>query len=214
VIDGCAHVATTRTVRCERRDQSVALSECRTCDQCAGLTLDESTLICNWGRPMARAQDGLARLARKLFPQIARETRVGDVMSPRVLCVRPDVSLEMVSDLLLAEGFSGAPVVDEHGFPIGVISKTDLVREHRTRGDTHELESPLEPGFHEEKLATATVAEAMMPIAFTIEEQSSLADAASVMSTEGVHRVPVVAEDGRVVGLLSSLDIVRWLAES
>jgi CBS domain-containing protein len=32
------------------------------------------------------------------------------------------------------------------------------------------------------------------------------------MAYEGVHRVPVVAADGRVVGILSSLDVVRWLA--
>src|SRR5688572_2891695 len=150
VIDGCAQATTTKTVRCDRRGESLPLSECQTCDQCGGVTLDESTLICHWRRPVPRAGDGLSRIARKLYTLIARATKVGDVVSPRVTCVTADVSIEMLSDLLLTQGFSGAPVVDAQGFPIGVISKTDLLREHRMRGDTGEVE--LEPGFHEEAL--------------------------------------------------------------
>jgi CBS domain-containing protein len=37
--------------------------------------------------------------------------------------------------------------------------------------------------------------------------------AATVMAIEGVHRIPVTSESGEVVGILSALDVLRWLAE-
>ena len=54
----------------------------------------------------------------------------------------------------------------------------------------------------------------MTPVAFTLEETAPLAYAAALMATEGVHRLPVVALDGKVVGILSSMDVLRWMAEA
>ena len=51
-----------------------------------------------------------------------------------------------------------------------------------------------------------------MPIAFTLPESASIAHAAALMAYENVHRIPVVASDGSVVGIIAALDILRWLA--
>src|SRR5262245_41611716 len=135
-LSGDGEVTEAKTVSCERREHSVSLSECRTCKHCDGTSLDGTKLLCNWPRPHARAESALASLARRLFPQIAHETRVGEVMATHVVCVQPDVSVEALTELLLQHGFSGAPVVDAEGFPIGVVSQTDLLREAHDRGDT------------------------------------------------------------------------------
>jgi len=50
-----------------------------------------------------------------------------------------------------------------------------------------------------------------MPMAFTLADHASVAHAAAMMNVEGVHHVPIVADDGRLVGVVSSFDIVRWL---
>ena len=52
----------------------------------------------------------------------------------------------------------------------------------------------------------------MTPVAYTLREDDPLSRAAAVMAVEHVHHLPIVAADGRVVGMLSSLDFARWIA--
>jgi CBS domain-containing protein len=156
---------------------------------------------------------------------LADRTPVSAVMTTRVLAVRPDVSLEALADLLLDRGIGGTPVVDEEGRPIGVVSKTDLVRERLVTGDTGEAVAPgwqpsrghfrveMTSGFHVEALPNALVADVMTPTAFTLSEDAPLAQAAALMAFEGVHRVPVVSDDGRVAGIVTGLDVLRWMAQ-
>jgi CBS domain-containing protein len=145
-------------------------------------------------------------------------------MTGNVVCVRREVSIESLTALFLERDISGAPVVDDSGAPVGVVSKTDLVRERYMNGESVDAEPlqvtqrrgltyPLGGKFHAEPVARATVADIMTPLAFTLHESTPLSQAAALMAYEGVHRVPVVSDDGRVVGVLSSLDVTRWLAE-
>lgn len=48
---------------------------------------------------------------------------------------------------------------------------------------------------------------------FTLPESASLSKAAALMAFEGVHRLPILSNDGKVVGILSALDVLRWLAK-
>ena len=120
--------------------------------------------------------------------------RVSTVMTNDVVCVSEDLTIEELATLFLERGISGAPVVDSQGYPLGVVSKTDIVR------DTYEAGGG------------ATVQDIMTPLTFKLYEHAALSQAAALMAYEGVHRVPVVSEQGRVVGILSSLDVMRWLA--
>ena len=52
----------------------------------------------------------------------------------------------------------------------------------------------------------------MTPMSFTLNEDQSISKASALMAYEGIHRLPVVDGAGKVVGLLSSLDILHWLA--
>lgn len=156
---------------------------------------------------------------------LADRTPVSAVMTTRVLAVRPDVSLDALADIFLDRGIGGAPVVDEEGRPVGMVSKTDLVRERLVTGDTGEAVAAgwqpsrghfrveMESGFHAEALPKALVAEVMTPTAFVLSENAPLAQAAALMAFEGVHRVPVVSDDGKVVGIITSLDVLRWMAQ-
>ena len=58
------------------------------------------------------------------------------------------------------------------------------------------------------------IADIMMPVVFALPENATVAKASSLMVFEGVHRIPVVSSDGQVVGILSSLDILGWLAST
>jgi CBS domain-containing protein len=146
-------------------------------------------------------------------------------MARNVLCVTSDLSVEDLSSQLLEHDISGAPVVDDAGKPIGVVSKTDLLRWSYERGDEGEplvprgrteegYEEGLGTGFHSSQLGRTTVQEIMTPVVFALSENVPVTRAAALMAYEGVHRIPVVSFRGDVVGLLSALDIVRWVAEA
>jgi CBS domain-containing protein len=133
-------------------------------------------------------------------------------MTPTVICVKADFGLEQLTALLIERGISGAPVIDDAGKPVGIVSKTDLLRERFIEGDTSvELPNWLEDSFHLDR-SGGIVADVMMPVAFTLRETDSIARAAALMSEEHIHRVPVVNLDGRVVGIVTTFDLARWIA--
>lgn len=142
----------------------------------------------------------------------AADTPVAQLMSRDVLCVRDDMSLEAVRALMLERGIGGAPVVDENGMPRGVVSKTDLVRALGEGEPDWDAGETMPYGFHVEPIARALVRDVMTPIVIALPLSSSVADAAELMVSRNVHRVIVVDADGAVVGLVSAMDVVRWLA--
>ena len=122
---------------------------------------------------------------------------ISEIMTRDVIAVRPELGIEALEELFLDRGISGAPVVDDSGKPIGVVSKTDLLQRRETPGG-----------------GEAKVRDLMMQTAFCLVENESIAKAAALMAFEGVHRVPVVGTRGMVTGMLSPLDIMRWLARA
>jgi CBS domain-containing protein len=146
-------------------------------------------------------------------------------MTHDVLCVSPDLGLDELLALLLDNSISGAPVVDEAGAPLGVVTKTDVLRvlqQSRDAAATEPLvlkgadgyEYDLGAGFELERVKQLRVGDVMTKVIFTLPDDAAVERAAAMMSYEGVHRVPVVSEDNRVVGLLSSLDVLRWVARA
>ena len=119
---------------------------------------------------------------------------ISSIMTRKVICARPEMDASLLRARLVERGVSGAPVVDDWGRVLGVVSKTDLVE--------HEVTS---------ERGKRTVADIMMPMVFTLPPEAPIGQAAALMAYEGVHRVVVVDHKGCVVGLVSTLDIARWL---
>lgn len=116
------------------------------------------------------------------------------IMARKVVCIRGDVDASEARSRILSRGVSGMPVVDNWGRAIGMISRTDLVE--------HEVTSA-PSGRH--------VIDVMMPLVFSLPPDATIGQAAALMAYEGIHRVVVVDRSGYVVGLVSALDIARWL---
>jgi len=191
------------TVSCPRQACTVRVKECVDCEEYIGLSFDReeqtALLHCyeNQGpTPRQSLRGFLASGEREGFWRKLHEradcTPVSRIMSLNVHCVTEEVTLSALAGSLLEGGISGAPVVDEQGKPVGVVSKTDLLR-HGVIPD-------------------ARVKSIMTPMSFTLHEEQSVSKAAALMAYEGIHRLPVVDDEGTVVGLLSSLDILHWLA--
>lgn len=113
-------------------------------------------------------------------------TTVEQAMSSELFAVSPAEPVEHVLRYLLLLGLTGAPVIDEEGKPVGMLSLRDVL--------TREGE---------------TVGERMSAPVVMIWAGASLEDAARLVSDTGYHRLVVVDNRGVAVGILSSLDIVR-----
>jgi CBS domain-containing protein len=183
--------------------RTLRVNECVECEEYIGLSFDReerSGLLHCYKSSAPSPRQSLRRFLqageregflRKLH-QRADCTPVSRIMSLNVQCVTEDVSLPALASCLLDGGYSGAPVVDDEGTPVGVVSKTDLLRHGVT--------------------PQGRVRDIMTPMSFTLHEGQSVSNASALMAYEGIHRLPVVDTAGKVVGLLSSLDILHWLA--
>src|SRR5262249_40757083 len=98
--------------------------------------------------------------------------------------------------------------------------RADVLREEHDRADTDEVERVaagahdeigLGPGYRVYEPTRVTAREVMSPTVITLHESSNIGQAASLMAYEGVHHLPVVSDRGAVVGILSAIDVLRWL---
>jgi CBS domain-containing protein len=145
---------------------------------------------------------------------------VSELMNPDVVCARPDMSVGTVARLLAARGVGGAPVVDGHGHVLGIITQNDLVRHASRRVTVAEAGRFVTDEDDYSDLAglpadlSATLVEKVMsrPV-YTVSRSSSVAVAAHIMRERRVHRL-VVTEQGRLVGMISALDLMRVVEET
>jgi len=144
-----------------------------------------------------------------------------DLMTRNVLCVFAGLDLRELAKLLLERGVTGAPVTAEDGTLLGVVSQTDLLRHHSTQDAELVLESDfygtarmegshIPKGFQIVDTATAKVSDVMTPLIYSVKEKTPIADVARLMREKHVHRV-IVERRGKVVGLISALDLIAAL---
>jgi CBS domain-containing protein len=135
--------------------------------------------------------------------RVAATTPVSAVMKS-VLCVRPELEIDDLETLLLEQHVSGVPVVDEKGFLVGVVSKTDLVRHEKL--DNEQWVERMG-----EIRAPARVAEIMTRHPASVGANASIAEAVQLMLTHRIHRLPVVSEAGEVLAIVTPLDVLGWV---
>lgn len=115
-------------------------------------------------------------------------------MEPDVFWVPPDMPLERAAHELAARQISGAPVCAPDGAIVGLLSLTDLT-EHFRGDDDRRL-----------------VRDAMTPSVLSVGQAEPMERAISLMAFEGVHRLVVIDDDKRLVGIVTSMDVLRELA--
>ncbi len=141
---------------------------------------------------------------------------VEDVMTTEVLTVRPEAMLKEAAGLLAARRISGLPVVDGDGRVLGVLSEGDILFKESGSQEQSRLERWLTgmPASADLKLTARTAGEAMSAPALTIGPRRPLAEAANRMIDGGVKRLPVIDDDGRLIGIVSRADLVRAFVRS
>jgi CBS-domain-containing membrane protein len=161
---------------------------------------------------------GEARRSKHIdMGEAAARVPLGEIVSRQVVCVRPETGIETLIRILMDDGLECLPVVDEGWKLVGVVSKSDVLRAHYADDDREEKPQRARDGgdlagFHEQKRAGETVGELMTPVVHTLPEDARLAHAMSLMAAEGINHVPVVTHDGAIIGVVSSLDCLGWVA--
>ena len=151
-----------------------------------------------------------------------KKSTARDIMTTDVVSVHSGTSLRELERVFLEKGISGAPVVDEEGRLVGVISQPDLVYYHLTRDDsasrdsdfyrTAELDASFAgSGFHVESYDVGWVSDVMTPVVHTAGPETPVSELAQLMTLARIHRV-IITENQKVVGLVSAMDILAVVA--
>ncbi len=151
-----------------------------------------------------------------------------DVMNEDVLSVGMDWSVEYLTDFLVENGISGAPVTSEDGKLVGVVSLTDIVRHNSLPGKDSRLDSPydyyrhgLEHQYAKEDIRSLsietepldTVRDIMTPMIFDVNEDTKVKQVADTMIRGRIHRVFVTREQ-KLAGVITTVDMLKVIRNS
>lgn len=149
-----------------------------------------------------------------------------DVMNTEILTVRMDLTVRELASFLTEKQISGAPVVDLDGRLVGVVSVTDVAESDAERPDL--VADRSSPDFDvrgwEERMNLEDVRplhiesdellvrDIMTPTVYTIPDDTPVPRIAQTMVAGRIHRL-FVTRARRVVGIVTSLDLVKLLEE-
>lgn len=193
---------TQLVVACPHQIEPAPISECADCDLCQGLDLEGVVSVRCAVAPTTPA------------PMPPAGGAISTLMASPVITVPADTAIENVRWMMLDRNIGAVPVVDDRGRPIGIVAKTDLLRDHDGPSPTVLEAEPAhrDPSLSPLELSGLRASDVMTPVVRAVLEDSSIAAAASVLASERIHHLLVLDELGRLVGLVSALDIVRWVA--
>jgi CBS domain-containing protein len=127
-----------------------------------------------------------------------RSVFVKDYMSGRLVKFSPDTDVLDVIQELVQHRISGAPIVDDHGNLVGMISEFDC------------MQVVLTAGYHREP--GGPVSELMVTDVETVDADMNIIDLAELFIATRFRRFPVL-KDNRLVGQISRRDVLRALGE-
>lgn len=161
------------------------------------------------------------------------KVKARDLMQTQLITLAPEATAKEAIETFEEYKIGGAPVVDQSGNLLGVLTISDIAREEHlvegrlsTERSEYYLSSPLddEDWASERELAYMedyssgttgpdTVRDWMTPQIISVEPDASLRAVCQLMVKKSVHRLLVV-EKGELKGILSTFDIVRHLAQA
>lgn len=173
-------------VRCPRTDETI---DARTCAGCMRMRALE------WapgigGEVRCLIGSGPEVDPRADFAELAARTCVHEILARATTCVTPDVSLARVRAIFAESRARAVPVVDDGGKLQALVSRSDLIA------------APVD----------GTVRDVMTLVVHALPEDAPIAYAIALLGFEDIGEVPVVKNDGAVVGMCHALDILRWVA--
>ena len=150
-----------------------------------------------------------------------------DIMTEEVMEVRADWSLQRLAEFFVENSISGAPVTNEKGELIGVVSSTDIISNDTLPENDPQSNGPhkyylqnLERRYAQVEISAftigdeplTTVGDIMTPAVFKVSEDTPVQKIADSMIKNRIHRIFVTREE-KVVGIISSADMLNVIRD-
>ncbi len=150
--------------------------------------------------------------------------KVKDAMERNVIKFHADDKISDVAQKLRDNKISGAPIVDDNLIVIGIVSEGDIMRlleVHSPRlnlilpSPLDIIELPIRMKYEMDEIAedmnraaSVLIGEIMTKKVYTIKEDDDISDAAQFMDTHSVNRLPVVNDEGKLIGIITRGDLI------
>ncbi len=133
----------------------------------------------------------------KNIEEVLKETKIHQILRPKLIMDLPSVSLQAAVDLMRIERSGYLVLVDEHSKLVGMFTEREVLMNALKKGTDW----------------SAPVSQFMRTDLHTLTKSSTVGEALALMSKFSVRHVPLVDEYGQVNGILSIRTIVSFLAE-
>jgi len=195
-------------VECPKTHDVAEVDACRKCPRCwfvqQGSLPETSFVVCDTQEPA-----GLSGMPL----ESGNEVYVAEIMSRPVYTVAATTSIRELIALLAAENINGVPVVEKSGRLVGSVSAADVISEwadaQNTAGTPGDPEGTLAHEFQ-----SRAVCDVMTKPAIKVPTFATVSDVAMIMSRRLAHQVAVVDEADHLVGVVSYIDVVTWVANA
>jgi CBS domain-containing protein len=143
--------------------------------------------------------------------RITFQMPVRNVMTKNVITISPDADLQEAASRLSENRISGMPVIDDNGRVIGVISEADILilagmkRDHTFKDILRNIIGEPIPA----RKSGKKVADVMSFPPITSKADDDIGEVAKILDERRIKRLPVVDDEGRLLGVVSRADIVR-----
>jgi CBS-domain-containing membrane protein len=143
----------------------------------------------------------------------------GDVMTREVITVKKETTIRDLAELFARHRISSAPVVDDSGAMIGIVTETDLVEQDKSLHIPTVislfdwviyLESDKKFEKELKKMTGQTVGDIFTTEVVQVTPSTPVSDVANLISSRRVNSIPVV-DGSRLVGIVSRIDLIRTM---
>jgi CBS domain-containing protein len=141
----------------------------------------------------------------------AKKIYVHDIMTTSVMTIGPDETVTVAARRLREADVSGLPVVDTNGGLIGIVTEADLLRALARRDPAVIVRDPDQR--RPTRRSPVEVQDAMSRDVVGISRDASIGDAARLLSSDKLKRLPVLGPGGELEGIVSRADIVAVLGK-
>lgn len=144
-----------------------------------------------------------------------------DIMTKEVISVSPDLVVEKLAEIFWENRISGAPVVDDNGTVIAIVTENDLIDQNKKvhiptmiaiLDSVIMLEKADKIEKEIRKMTGTTVKDICSDTLITVEPETPLDEVATIMAEKQVHTLPVLT-DGKLVGVVGKSDIIRTMVK-
>lgn len=143
--------------------------------------------------------------------------QLNEIMRQDVLTLSPESTLQEAAALFVERNISGAPVVDETGAVVGILSEGDLMKQKRNVSKPMFLtilDAAFPINYREinkelEALTATSITQLMSKNVVTLHAYDTIEDAATLMLDKEINRIPIMDDNSGLIGIVTRQDIIR-----